>query len=152
MFFFTSIFLFVIQGLFAYMENDIQYLAECSNDNSFSYIVFNIFCVKIISKIIFFIGGFYLIKILDFNNLTEVFSSGKIALFKKSGILFLISAGIGTITLWFEIFRNGFGHLKSNNDFLYSLYFSGIVGLFLLLFSMILEKAKEIKQENDFTI
>jgi|TARA_B110000902_G_C13857743_1_gene417781 hypothetical protein len=150
--FFGSIFLFLVKGLFAFMENDIRYLGECSDNNSFSNIIFTIFCIKIISKIVFFIGGFYLIKTLNFDDIKEVFSLEKITLFKTSGKLFLISAGIGSITIWFEIFKNGFANLKSNNDFLYALYFSTIIGLFLLIFSIILKKGKELKQENDLTI
>ena len=150
--FLSSIALYLIKGLFAFMENDITYLGECSSNNSFTTIIFSIFCIKITSKVLFFIGGFYLIKILDFKNIVEVFSDKKIALFKRSGKLFLISAGIGTLSIPFESFKNGFANLKSTNDFLYTLYFVAIIGLFLLIFSKVLEKAKELKQENDLTI
>ncbi|MFC4268308.1 DUF2975 domain-containing protein [Polaribacter marinivivus] len=147
-----SILLFPIRGLFAFMENDITYLGEYSEQNTFSKLILFVFIIKIVSKIIFFLGGFYLIKILKFEDIQEIFSDKNIFLFKKAGKLFITSSVVGTVVIWLDYFRNGIGNLKGNNDFLYSLYFSAIVGLFLLIFSKILEKAKELKQENDLTI
>ena len=149
--FFGSLFVYLIKGLFAFMENDLSYLGECETNSTLS-IIFLLFFIKVISKTVFFIGGFYLIKILDFNNLKEVFSTKKILLFKKSGKLFLLSSLIGSLTIGFEVLVNGIGNLKSNTDFLYSLYFSAIIGLFLIIFSKVLFEARELKQENDLTI
>ena len=150
--FFGSIFLFAIKGLFAFMEDDIRYLGDCSEKTSFSKLVFAVFWIKIISKIVFFIGGFYLIKILDFNDLKEIFKSEKIMLFKKSGKLFLASSYIGVLAIIIINIKDGFANLKTNTEFLYSLYFTAIIGLFLLIFSKILVKAKEIQKENELTI
>jgi len=151
-FLFTFIaFIYPIKALFAYMENDLAYLGLIT-DNSLPLFIWLTFLVKYISNIIFFIGVYYLVKTLNFGTIKEVFSSKKINLFKKTGQYFLKSASLGGLVIIIEIFDGKFASLKGNLDFLFTLYFSLIIGFFFYIFSMVLEKPKEIKKENDLTI
>ncbi|WP_452596982.1 DUF2975 domain-containing protein [Pontimicrobium sp. MEBiC01747] len=152
--FLGSYFLLIIKNVFAIMENDMSYIGVCSNQNVTSIDV-GIMIVKIISKGLFFFGFYHLIKILNFKVIDGSFTNEKINLFKKSGNILLMSSIVGSIVVIFNVFKNGLdivSNLKLNNDFLYSLYFSTIIGLFLIVFSKILERAKSLKQENELTI
>ncbi len=141
--------------MFAIMENDLSYINECSSEDITSLIIVTI-VIKLISKGLFFIGFYHLIKVLNFETLDGSFSIKKINLFKKSGRLILLSGVIGifaiSIDMLINVFNATFSTIEQNNDFLYSLYFSAIVGLFLIVFSKILERASELKKENELTI
>lgn len=146
--------LFMIKSLFAFMEDDLSYLGYSSNEAASKTDII-IISIKGISMTIFYIGCYYLIKVLKFKNLNEVFSIQKIALLKKAGKLIISSAWVGSFTITLSWFQEGFksiGNIKSNNEFIYFIYFSAIIGLFLFIFSKILKKAVEFKQENDLTI
>ena len=146
--------LFLIKGLFAYMENDLSYLGYNQNE-TITKIEILIISIKGISLLIFYTGCYYLIKVLKFKEFVEVLSTEKIKLLKKAGEIFLFSAWIGSFTVTIGLFKNGIksiGDIKSNDDFLFFIYFFTIIGLFLIIFSKVIEKAKELKQENDLTI
>jgi uncharacterized membrane protein len=151
-FVFTFIaFIYPIKALFAYMENDLSYLGLITDD-SLPIFLWMTFLVKFISNIIFFIGIFFLVKTLNFDDIKDIFSSEKVLLFKKTGHYFLSSASVGSLVIIIQIFDGKFAGLKGSNDFLFTLYFSLIIGFFFYVFSKILEKANELKQENDLTI
>ncbi|WP_299064130.1 DUF2975 domain-containing protein [uncultured Polaribacter sp.] len=151
-FVFTFIlFLYPIKALFAFMENDFSYLGMVINNASSSAIWIK-FGVKFIASILFFIGFYNLIKTLNFKDIEDIFSIEKILLFKKTGFYFLRAATVGSLTIFVDIFNGKFSSLKMSTDFIFILYFSLIMGFFFYFFSRILEKAKEVKQENDLTI
>lgn len=151
LFFTFIVLLYPIKGLFAYMEEDVSYLGLVTTSSEANFTWF-IFIIKFISNIVFFIGLYHLIKTLNIENIKDLFIPQKIELFKKTGQYFLRSAGIGSLVIIVEIFSGDFASLKSNNDFLFTLYFSLIVGFFFFIFSKVLQEAKEIKSENDLTI
>lgn len=148
----STLFLIPIKGLFAFMEEDISFLGMVVDQNYDPVLIWIKFWVKFLSSILFFIGGYYLIQTLNFKNLSEIFTVEKITLFNKSGKIFQYSAFIGSITFIVDILNGTFTNLKSNNDFIFSLYFLIIIGSFLIVFSKILQAAKDIKEENDLTI
>lgn len=145
------LFLYPIKTLFAFMENDFSYLGMVINDAS-STVTWLKFGIKFIASIVFFIGLYNLIKTLNFTDFKNIFSTEKILLFKKTGFYFLRSAAIGSLTIFVDIFDGKFANLKMSTDFIFILYFSMIMGFFFYVFSRILEKAKELQQENDLTI
>lgn len=151
-FVFTFIlFLYLIKALFAFMENDFSYLGMVINNES-SKVVWIKFTLKFVSSIVFFMGLYNLIKTLNFTDFKNIFSTEKILLFKKTGYYFLRSAAIGSLIIFVDIFDGKFANLKMSTDFIFILYFSFIMGFFFYVFSKILEKAKELQQENDLTI
>ena len=101
---FASIFLFPLKGLFAFMENDLTYLGLISDEKAIEALVWMKFGVKFISNIIIFIGGFYMIKSLHFNQIRDLFSKHKIQQYKKIGKTFLIAAAVGSITIWIDFY------------------------------------------------
>jgi hypothetical protein len=151
-FFISIILIYPIKALFAFMEDDLSYLG---NSDSYMYPLYwnwIIFLVKFISIIIFMIGVSYLIKTLKIKQISEIFSSEKIKLFRKSGKFFQYSAFAGSLKIWVDVINGTFASLKLNNDFLFMLYFLMIIGFFLTVFSKVLEVASKLKQENDLTI
>lgn len=150
-FFIFIVFLYPIKSLFAYMENDLTYLGLIIDDTN-SIFLWTKFFIKLISNIVFFIGIRFLLKTLSFNEITELFTSEKTVLFKKTGIYFLRSAAIGGLVVFVDILTGKFASIKMNTDFLFILYFSMIIGFFFFVFSKILEAAQSLKQENDLTI
>lgn len=145
------LFLYPIKALFAFMEHDFSFLGMVINRASDS-IIWLKFGIKFIASIVFFIGLYHLIKTLNFTDFKHLFSTKKILLFKKTGFYFLRSAAIGSLTIFIDIFDGKFADLKMSTDFIFILYFSMIMGFFFYVFSKILEKAKELQQENDLTI
>ncbi|WP_298763111.1 DUF2975 domain-containing protein [uncultured Polaribacter sp.] len=145
------LFLYPIKALFAFMENDFSYLGMVINNASASVIWIK-FGIKFIASIVFFIGLYHLIKTLNFTDFKQLFSTEKILLFKKTGFYFLRSSAIGSLLIFVDIFDGKFANLKMSTDFIFILYFSMIMGFFFYVFSRILERAKELQQENDLTI
>ena len=152
MFFIAIILLYPIKGLFAFMEDDLSYLGIANHTLYSSFWNWIIFLIKYLSHIIFIIGVFYLIKTLNLNQINEIFNTEKINLFRKTGKFFHYSAFVGSLTIWVDVINGTFASLKLSNDFLFSLYFLMIIGFFLIIFSRVLEVAKNIQQENDLTI
>ncbi|WP_299063402.1 DUF2975 domain-containing protein [uncultured Polaribacter sp.] len=151
-FFVGIIVVYPIKALFAFMEDDLSYLSISNIEMYSSYWIWIIFLIKFIAILIFIIGVSYLIKTLKIKQINEIFNDEKIKLFHKSGKFFHYSAFVGTFKIWIDVINGTFSGLKLNNDFLFMLYFLMIIGFFLIIFSKILEKAKEIQQENDLTI
>ena len=149
---FSTVFLFPLKALFTIMEEDFTYLGIHSVNNYTSVELWFLFIIKFLTYITFFIAGFQLISTLNFTKTVEVFSEKNIFKFHKVGRLFLLSAFIGSTSVFVKIISGTFADMKSNNDFLFSLYFLLIMGFFFIIFSKILKSATAIKKENDLTI
>lgn len=148
----STIFLFPLKALFTIMEEDFTYLGIHSVNDYSSVELWSLFIIKFLTYISFFVAGFQLISTLNFTKTVEVFSEKNIIKFHKVGKLFLLSAFIGSTSVFVKIISGTFADMESNNDFLFSLYFLLIMGFFFIIFSKILKSATAIKQENDLTI
>lgn len=145
----------VLSTIGLFFNSDILYSSYSTRE--FSLNIKLIFIFKAIALLIFTSGVFVLISKLSLLVSRDFFNPILINCFSKSGKLFLISGIIGFLISIVNIFNMVI--LKDYSSQLYinidskSLYIMlMILGLFFLLFSKVLSKANQIKQENDLTI
>lgn len=127
------------------------------SNNEVSLNIKVIFIFKVIALLMFIFGVYVLISKLKFLVRRDFFNLILIHCFSKSGKLFLVSGIIGFTASIFDILNlavvKDFGsqaYLNMDSKSLYIMLM--ILGLFLILFSKVLNKGNQIQQENDLTI
>ncbi len=137
--------------LFAYQENNINYLNIISLDSKEIGVSGNLYMtLRIVSNIFLLLGTLQFIKIIKHYDRNNFFENSYVIRFKKTGRLFIYSSIIGGITILVEFLLSNI--LTLNSDRIYYKYFVFIVGCFLLLIHQILKKGGALKKENDLTI
>lgn len=140
-----------IRFLFAFYENDINYL----NIISFTHKEVNMYAIgymvlRTISNILLLLGVVQFIKIIKEYSRSSFFESFYVMRFQKTGRLFIYSSIVGGFTILIEFLLSDV--LMLNSDRMYYKYFIFIVGCFLILIHRILKEGEALKKENDLTI
>ncbi len=138
--------------LFAFLfEKDVLNLGHFNNENI--HIAFKFLAIaKAIMLAIFIYASYLLIKILLLKNTTDYLNKKTSYLLKKSGKLIIISNGINFILSFGVFFANIKYYVYFNSDSRILSLLMLVFGLFLIIFSNVIEKTKYLKQENDLTI
>lgn len=108
--------------------------------------------LKLLAVIIFCIGVFFLIKILRMRFFESFFENKAIHYLNISGKLIFFSGALSLCTSISIFFIKLRYLLYFNYDSKSLSILSIIIGLIFILFSKVLNRAKELKQENDLTI
>ena len=138
--------------LIAIDDNDLSYL-EYSLSDQLTPLMITIIILRFLSRIIFFYGVFHLIKVLKFEEFEDTFSKQTALRFKKAGAFMIVFFSLNAILNGLDYLFVDFQYLiKYSYSIMSFQYFSGIIGLFFIIFSQIMLKATEMKQENELTI
>ena len=108
--------------------------------------------LKLFAAIIFCTGVFFLIKILRMPFFESFFENKAIHYLNISGKLILFSGVLSLCTSLSVLFIKLRYLIYFNYDSKSLSILSIIIGLIFILFSKVLHRAKELKQENDLTI
>jgi len=108
---------------------------------------------KLITLVLFCIGIYYLIKILQILTNGFYFSNSLESLFRASGKYFILSGILGFLLNLTPFIIKEYKYIIYLNFDSKSLYITlTIIGLFFYAFSKIIDEGNSIQQENDLTI
>ncbi|WP_338732457.1 DUF2975 domain-containing protein [Mangrovimonas cancribranchiae] len=134
-------------------EKDVLHLGHFSSEGVPIYIKL-LALVKGCVFLLFCLGVFYLMKILNRLSKSNYFSEKHAQLFKTTGVYFIISGILGFCSsLYPLLFSFDFSHWQYLNFDSKNLYIVLIiVGLFFIVFGRVTAHGYVIKKENDLTI
>jgi hypothetical protein len=132
-------------------ENDVLHLGHFNNNETPIFLKAITF-TKTIAFAVFIYGSSFLIKILLLKNVTDFLNNKTSIYLKKAGVLIIFSNIVSFILSFAIFFIDVKYFVYFNSDSRYLSLYMIIFGFFLVIFSKVIEKAKDLKQENDLTI
>lgn len=133
------------------LEKDVLHLGHFDGDSP-SVLLKIVILLKTIAFGLFAYGSSFLIRIIILKNMVDYFSN-KVSLFLFKAGKFIIISNVITFFLSFTIFFINAKYLiYFNGDSKYLSLLMVVFGLFLIIFSKVLNQGSKIKQENDLTI
>jgi hypothetical protein len=133
-------------------ENDILNIGHFTEKDVPIYLK-GIAILKLVTLILFCVGIYYLIKILQILTKGFYFSDSLEKSFRLSGRYFILSGGLGFLLNLAPFFVHEIQYAMYLNFDSKSLYITlTIIGLFFYAFSKIIKQGRTLQQENELTI